>query len=392
MSTRKPATLGPLVTIDEALRTRETLLDDLSRDVYCILGVPVDAIEMPDVLRRIETAAASKVPFFISTPNLNFLVKSWSDEGFRDSLLLSDLCPADGMPIVWIAKLMGIPIKKRIAGSDIFDALKAAYPAKAPLKLFLFGAPEGAGEAAGHAINAAASGLHCRGTFYPGFGSIDDMSRADIIDTINASGADFLVVSLGAQKGQSWLVRNNARLRIPVRAHLGAVINFEADTIRRAPLFMQKAGLEWMWRVLEEPTLWKRYVMDGSVMLRLLITCVLPLVASSWLHGHEDRDLTVTRLDGEDCIRMSLHGPAIARHVEKMIPEFREAIATRKRIVLDLSDTSTVDARFLGLLLMLRKRLQAGATNLAFTGLTYSLDKIVRLNNLGFLLAPERTG
>jgi N-acetylglucosaminyldiphosphoundecaprenol N-acetyl-beta-D-mannosaminyltransferase len=80
--------------------TRLAHLDDLSRQVYCILGMPIDAIEMPAVLQRIETAAADAAPFVISTPNLNFLVNSQSDPEFRESLLLSDLCPADGRPIV----------------------------------------------------------------------------------------------------------------------------------------------------------------------------------------------------------------------------------------------------------------------------------------------------
>ena len=92
------------------------LPDDLSREVYCILGIPIDAIEMSAVLRIIGMAAANRAPFVISTPNLNFLVNSQSDAEFRESVLLSDLCPADGMPIVWIARLMGIPIN---AGSQV---------------------------------------------------------------------------------------------------------------------------------------------------------------------------------------------------------------------------------------------------------------------------------
>jgi N-acetylglucosaminyldiphosphoundecaprenol N-acetyl-beta-D-mannosaminyltransferase len=97
--------------------------DDLSRETYCILGIPIDAIEMPAVLRTIDAAAESGKPFVLSTPNLNFLVTSQTDPEFRESVLLSDLCSPDGMPIIWIARLLGIPIKRRVAGSDIFPAL-----------------------------------------------------------------------------------------------------------------------------------------------------------------------------------------------------------------------------------------------------------------------------
>ena len=213
--------------------------DDLSRDVYCILGVPIDAIEMPEVLQRLEIAAASPVPFVLSTPNLNFLVNSQRDCEFRESLLASDLCTADGMPVVWIARLMGTAIKFRTAGSDMFDALKAVPRLEQPLKLFLFGGTEDAAAAAARALSVNPHTLKCVGWICPGFGTIDDLSQDRFIDGINSSGADFLVVALGAEKGQLWLLRNHYRLRIPIRAHLGATINFQAGTVKRAPMLSE---------------------------------------------------------------------------------------------------------------------------------------------------------
>ena len=114
------------------------LPDDLSRDVYGILGIPVDAIDVLGVLHRIEEAVANGKSFLISTPNLNFLVSSQTDVEFRKSLLMSDLCPVDGVPIVWIARLLGIPINRRVAGSDIFEALKSRDKLSHPSRIFLF--------------------------------------------------------------------------------------------------------------------------------------------------------------------------------------------------------------------------------------------------------------
>src|SRR5450432_2707293 len=99
--------------------------DDFTREVYGVLGIPIDVVDMSMALRKIEIAALGSAPFLISTANLNFLVNSRTDAEFRESLLRSDLCTADGMPIVWIARLLGVPIKKRIAGADIFEALKS---------------------------------------------------------------------------------------------------------------------------------------------------------------------------------------------------------------------------------------------------------------------------
>jgi N-acetylglucosaminyldiphosphoundecaprenol N-acetyl-beta-D-mannosaminyltransferase len=367
--------------------TSLALPDDLSREVYCILGVPVDAIGMHAVLRRIESAAASRTPFLISAPNLNSLVISQSDEDFRESLVLSDLCTADGMPVVWIAWLAGMPIKNRIAGSDIFDALKAEHGTAHPLKIFLFGGPEGVARAASRALNSQPSGVYCKGWFYPGFCSAEEMSRDDIIDDINSSGADFLVASLGNQKGQSWLQRNHHRLLIPVRAHLGATLNFQAGTVRRAPLIMRKFGLEWLWRIKEEPYLWRRYWNDGRVLLRLLFTRILPFAFWTWwlrLRYERREDLIITQVQGCDAVTLSLSGPANARNVDGAIPAFRAAIAMKKQIALDFSNTRTIDARFLGLLLMLKKTLKKAGAALNFVGLSPNLEKIFRLNGLDF--------
>jgi len=356
--------------------------------------LPIDAINMAAVLRRIDAAAASRAAFLISTPNLNFLVNSRSDPQFRESLLDSDLCPADGMPIVWIARLAGIPIRNRIAGSDIFDALKADRSSARPLKIFLFGGADGVAAAAARALNVRPGGLICVGSLYPGFGTVEEMSRDDTIRQINSSDADFLVASLGARKGQQWLQRNHDRLRIPVRAHLGAAINFQAGTIRRAPLMMRKFGLEWLWRIKEEPYLWRRYWNDGLVLLWLLLTCVLPLaIWTGWLrlkYARTGRDLVVNQTHGQESITVSLSGFATARHVDKIISAFKGAVATKQRITLDFSGTHAVDARFLGLLLMLRKKLKGSGANLIFSGMSPRLERLFRLNGLEFLLSSDK--
>jgi N-acetylglucosaminyldiphosphoundecaprenol N-acetyl-beta-D-mannosaminyltransferase len=362
--------------------------DDFSREVYCVLGVPIDAIGMHAVLRRVESAAAAKVPFLISTPNLNFLVISQSDSHFRESLILSDLCTADGMPIIWMAWLVGIPIKNRVAGSDIFDALKAEHRSTHSLKIFLFGGAEGVATAASRALNRQPGGLYCVGWLYPGFCSVDEMSRDEIVDKINSSGADFLVASLGAQKGQLWLHRNHHRLLIPVRAHLGASLNFQAGTVRRAPPIVRKFGLEWLWRIKEEPYLWRRYWNDGRALVRLLFTQVIPFAFWTWWlrlrYERGEEDLIITQSNGHDSVTVSLAGHANARNVDKAIPPFRTAIETKKRITLDFSNTLTIDARFLGLLLMLKKKLKSDGTTITFVGLSPGLQRIFRLNRLEF--------
>jgi len=281
--------------------THPTLVDDLSREVYCMLGIPVDDIRMPSTVERIEAAIANKSPFLLSTPNLNFLINSQSDASFREALVFSDLCPPDGMPLLWIGRLIGIPLGERVAGADILEALQSKRSVQRPPKLFLFGGAEGIAAKAGQAINSVSDGLSCVGFLYPGFDSAQHMSSEKIISEINASDADFLVVALGAKKGQSWLRRNHERLTIPVRAHLGATINFYAGTVTRAPLFFRRLGLEWLWRIKEEPMLWSRYLRDGIRLVALMFSSVLPLTLwVLWLrltNDYKDERLSELRLN-----------------------------------------------------------------------------------------------
>src|ERR1700730_7671515 len=87
--------------------------DELSRQVFGILGIPIDAMGLSPSLRTLKAAVESRAPFLLSIANVNFLVSSQVEKQFRESLLLSDLCLADGMPVVWIARLLGVPIKDR---------------------------------------------------------------------------------------------------------------------------------------------------------------------------------------------------------------------------------------------------------------------------------------
>lgn len=362
--------------------------DDLSREVYGILGIPIDAVDLDTVARRLGTAITHRdAPFLMSTPNLNFLVTSQIDPEFRESLLRSDLCAVDGVPIVWISRLLGVPIRMRVAGSDIFDSLKAER--SRPAKVFLFGGPEGVADTASKVLNAQSSGVVCVGSLYPGFGSVEEMSTKAIIDTINASGAGFLVVSLGAQKGQSWLLRNHHRLRIAVRSHLGAAINFQAGLLKRAPLFVRRSGFEWLWRIKQEPYLWRRYLQDGLVLLGLMHTSVLPLVLGRiWRRARDAGNigLAISKSSLGRSVKITLIGGATADQVERTIPVFRDAIAQGGRLTIDVSGLRYVDARFFGLLLMVRKQQLERGEALEISGVTPRMKRAFRLNRFGFLL------
>jgi N-acetylglucosaminyldiphosphoundecaprenol N-acetyl-beta-D-mannosaminyltransferase len=370
--------------------------DELSRQVFGILGIPIDAVGLLPSLRALEAAVEKRKTFLLSTPNVNFLVSSRVERQFRESLLMSDLCVVDGMPIVWIARLLGVSIKARVSGADLFDALKFDDRFDRRFGVFLFGGADEVAARVGKALSAKSRGLKCVGTLNPGFGTVDEMSCERIIDVINASGADILAVFLSAKKAQSWLLQNHDRIRIPVRAQFGATINFEAGTIKRAPPFVRGAGLEWLWRIKEEPYLWKRYWADGKSLLLLLLTGALPsTVDSLWTRLRSTRTgggLRIELNENDRSVVVHLSGLAIAVHIDKAIDAFREALGKEKAIDVDLSGTGMLDPRFFGLLLMVRKQLRRRGQDLRFVQVTPAIVRVFRWNGFEFLLSNEIGG
>jgi N-acetylglucosaminyldiphosphoundecaprenol N-acetyl-beta-D-mannosaminyltransferase len=361
--------------------------DDLSRNVFGLLGIPLDAIDFGALLGSVDEATGTISPFLISTPNVNFLIKSHKNSQFRESLLMSNLCLADGMPLIWLAKILRIPIYERIAGSDLFGRLKSTSNPMRRLKVFLVGGAEGVAATVAAKLNSEQSGLECVGVINPGFGTIDEMSSPEIIETINASEADLIAVFFGAEKAQAWLMHNHHLLRAPIRAQFGATINFEAGTVRRAPNFMRSTGFEWLWRIKEEPYLWRRYWNDGTMLLKLMITCILPLAFDARRRRGEPSDLSVNAKQDIDTCIIELSGVAVDRYVNRAIDPFRMALASGKQIAVDLSKTRDIDARFFGLFLMVRKHLASQGRRLAFTGVSNETKRIFRLNKFEFLLS-----
>jgi N-acetylglucosaminyldiphosphoundecaprenol N-acetyl-beta-D-mannosaminyltransferase len=362
--------------------------DDLSREVFGILGLPVDVLQLGTVLDKIVLGGS---PLLVSTPNVNFLITSRSNQEFRNSLLMSDLCLADGMPIVWLARLLGVPLQKRISGADLFEALKSRPGA--PLKVFLFGGSEGVAQSVCDNLNSNAGGLKCVGALNPGFGTVDEISSPKIIDAINSSEADLLAVFFGATKAQSWLLLNRERLRIPIRAQFGATINFQAGIVKRAPKHLREAGLEWLWRIKEEPYLWRRYWDDGLKLFRLLVTNVLPLlVRAGWRHMRGQRvidQLTAELKEDSQSITLKLSGALIAQSVDRAMPYLREVVTAGKQIRVDVSNAQLVDPRFFGLFLLLHKQMLSQGRSLQFVGVTRQIKWIFRLNGFDFLLQEQ---
>ncbi len=352
---------------------------DFSRDIWCILGLPFDALTREQTANEIAAAIRDRASCFLSTPNLNFVCAAQTDKLFRESVINSDLSIVDGFPIVVVAKLLGIPIPERVGGSNLIEHLYREY-ATSPMKIFFLGGEPGIGAKASEMINQKQAGLLAVGYYDPGFGSVEDMSAPEVINAINAHDVDFLFVSIGAKKGQAWLEKNRHQLNTPVVGYMGAVINFFAGTVKRAPAFMQRSGLEWLWRIYQEPGLWRRYFNDAISFLRLLFCNIIPywlwLKFNSPKSSGQKLGVTVnTELDGND--RLILAGCCTTRTIMPLRNVFKNAAIGKRNVTIDLQNVIVIDSAFLGLCLVLHKHLIAAGKSLTFINPTKDVKSIL---------------
>ena len=324
---------------------------DFQRPLHVILGLPFDAIDEAHAEAALRQAVARGRRCFLSTPNLNFAVACFDDASFRDAVLQSDLSIADGWPITAVARLLGASLDRRVTGSGLFERLRASA-VRPPLKIFFYGGAPGVAEAACIALNAEAGGLSCVGHDAAGYGPIEQMSAAPALAHINASGADFVVVSLGAKKGQGWIRHNMAQLQAPLISHLGAVVNFVAGTVERAPRWVQRVNLEWAWRIAQEPALMRRYAKDGWALLQVLLFHVLPLALHMRWQAPQTPALSAAALDidrsGETTV-LRLRGAWTQANLTPLRNALQSLVAEGRAVLVDLSATSHLDTAALGL-------------------------------------------
>jgi N-acetylglucosaminyldiphosphoundecaprenol N-acetyl-beta-D-mannosaminyltransferase len=360
---------------------------DFNRDVHCILGLPFDAVDEARAVRLIREAVHERRRCFLSTPNLNFAVASLDDPAFRASVLHSDLNTADGMPIVWIARLLGVPLRERVSGAGLFERLRE--DAAERIGVYFFGGPDGVAAAACDRLNAQGGGLHCVGSDSPGFGSIDDMSSSDCIARINASGADFVVVSLGAKKGQAWIERNRALISAPVVSHLGAVVNFVAGTVRRSPRVLQRLGLEWFWRIVEEPALWRRYAADGLALGRLLLVRVIPY---AWClrtrrpSAEQAAAARAERLDRSGSTVLRLEGAWSMHNLDRLRAAAAAAACEPGPLHVDLSAVTHLDSAAIAQLSLLQAACSGSARGWSTTAPSPRVCRLLRFACADYLL------
>lgn len=228
------------------------------------LNTHIDNLTMNEAIKEIDCLIKANSHSYVVTPNMDHIVLLEKDQLFKKVYENAALVLTDGKPLLWIAKWKGTPIKEKVSGSDLFPKM-CQLAAKRGYRIFILGAAEGVAERAANNLKEKYPRLQISGTYSPPLGFETDESEVDkIIDMINAAKTDVLAVSLGSPKGEKFLYHIQNRLNAALSISIGATIGFEAGNVKRAPKWMADHGLEWLFRITQDPgRLIKRYWNDA---------------------------------------------------------------------------------------------------------------------------------
>ncbi|AWL03972.1 WecB/TagA/CpsF family glycosyltransferase [Massilia oculi] len=234
-----------------------------------LFGCNVDNVSMEETLERVEDFVRAGRPHQHVVVNVDKLVKASRDEDLRRIINACDLVNVDGMPVVWASRLLGKPLKERVAGIDLFEALMRRAADKG-WRVFLLGArPDVVREvAATYARRYPALVLAgVRDGYWQG-----KDAEAGVVRQVRDSRADLLFVAISSPRKEQFLGLYQAEMRIPFAMGVGGSFDVAMGRVKRAPAWMQKAGLEWFFRFLQEPRrMFRRYFIDDMAFIWLVV-------------------------------------------------------------------------------------------------------------------------
>jgi N-acetylglucosaminyldiphosphoundecaprenol N-acetyl-beta-D-mannosaminyltransferase len=224
-----------------------------------ILGMRVDPTSYEEATEKVLAWAAAGESRYVCVANVHMVMEAHDDPSFRALVNAADLVTPDGMPLVWMLRKLGYPHQERVYGPELTSRVCAEAARRGVPVGFYGGHPE-ALEALVRNLSARFPGLRVVYAYSPPFRPLTPEEDERVTEEINASGARILFVGLGCPKQEWWMAEHKGRVRA-VMLGVGAAFDFHAGRVRQAPVWMQRAGLEWLFRLVQEPRrLWRRYL------------------------------------------------------------------------------------------------------------------------------------
>ncbi len=237
-----------------------------------VLGVGISAVNMSKALDFMEWSIAQKLRTYISVCPVSTVLACLDDSVVRRAVNGAGLVTPDGMPIVWLIRTAGHPHASRVYGPDLMLDFCACSVGPGHRHYF-YGGAEGVPEQLAAALTARFAGLQVVGGYSPPFRPLTPKEDAEVVNRINAASPDVVWVGLGSPKQDLWMAAHRERLEAPLLVGVGAAFDFYTGRVRQAPRWMMRIGLEWLFRLFQEPRrLWRRYLLGNP---RFVVNIIL---------------------------------------------------------------------------------------------------------------------
>ncbi len=236
-----------------------------------LLNTHINNVSMEEAVQAIENMIIKKKKSYIVAVNVDVVMKMESDSKLKKIVDGADMVLVDGQPLVWIAKWHKRPVKAKISGSDLVPELCKTASEKS-YSIFIIGGADGIAERAKEKLEMQLPGIQIIGTYAPPFGFEKDREELGKINAmITEASPDILIVCFGCPKQEKWIYDNYQKYNATVSICAGATVDFLAGNVKRAPKWMSNHGMEWFYRVFQDPKrLLKRYFIDDIRIVRLL--------------------------------------------------------------------------------------------------------------------------
>jgi N-acetylglucosaminyldiphosphoundecaprenol N-acetyl-beta-D-mannosaminyltransferase len=242
-----------------------------------ILGVGISAVNMKIALRTIDHWINNRDPHYICVAGVHGVIESQRDENIRRVHNAAGIVTPDGMPLVWLSRLKGHAQVSRVYGPDLMLAVCEASIHK-DYRHFFYGGGDGVPEKLVANLLGKYPQLNIVGMYSPPFRSLTPEEDKLIVRMINQAGPDIVWVGLSTPKQEVWMMEHIRELMVPVLIGVGAAFDFHAGLKRQAPAWMQRVGMEWFYRLLNEPRrLWRRYLFNNPIFVMLVLAQSLGL-------------------------------------------------------------------------------------------------------------------
>jgi len=237
-----------------------------------LLGIRVAVLRMNELLRICEEHITAKSSLLLSVVNVAKLVNCRKDGELRKSVMDADIVLADGLPIVWLSKLIGDPLPERLAGIDIMYGLLERASRK-NYSVYFLGAQESIVQKVVQTVNQQYPGL-CIAGYRDGYFAESDSK--EVAQEIRNSSADILLVAISSPKKENFLRDWRKFMNVPVCHGVGGSFDILAGATKRAPFWVQRYGFEWLYRLIQEPRrMWKRYLVTNAIFMKLSLEAIL---------------------------------------------------------------------------------------------------------------------